>query len=200
MQGIINKMVLNERKVNTEAVVDFIQTFYAQNGQLQTKLMLFELYKVLKIVKNSELYSSLKGLGEIAEGINMRDLDSFVIEGTANGENLYGTGGNDIFIGRDGNDAFLGREGDDVYIFELNEGDNVIIEEGGNDTIALGADIKPENIDLSLKGKDLLIKINGGENGSIHIRGYAVDDKNKVENLLFADGNVWKLAEKLRTQ
>lgn len=116
LQGIINKMVLNERKVNTEAVVDFIQTFYAQNGQLQTKLMLFELYKVLKIVKNSELYSSLKGLGEIAEGINMRDLDSFVIEGTANGENLYGTGGNDIFIGRDGNDAFLGREGDDVYI------------------------------------------------------------------------------------
>ena len=52
LQGIINKMVLNERKVNTEAVVDFIQTFYAQNGQLQTKLMLFELYKVLKIVKN----------------------------------------------------------------------------------------------------------------------------------------------------
>ncbi len=200
LQGIINKMVLNERKVNTEAVVDFIQTFYAQNGQLQTKLMLFELYKVLKIVKNSELYSSLKGLGEIAEGINMRDMDSFVIEGTANGENLYGTGGNDIFIGRDGNDAFLGREGDDVYIFELNEGDNVIIEEGGNDTIALGADIKPENIDLSLKGKDLLIKINGGENGSIHIRGYAVDDKNKVENLLFADSNIWKLAEKLRTQ
>lgn len=200
LQGIINKMVLNERKVNTEVVVDFIQTFYAQNGQLQTKLMLFELYKVLKIVKNSELHSSLKGLGEIAEGINMRDMDSFVIEGTANGENLYGTGGNDIFIGRDGNDAFLGREGDDVYIFELNEGDNVIIEEGGNDTIALGADIKPENIDLSLKGKDLLIKINGGENGSIHIRGYAVDDKNKVENLLFADGNIWKLVEKLRTQ
>lgn len=200
LQGIINKMVLNERKVNTEVVVDFIQTFYAQNGQLQTKLMLFELYKVLKIVKNSELHSSLKGLGEIAEGINMRDMDSFVIEGTANGENLYGTGGNDIFIGRDGNDAFLGREGDDVYIFELNEGDNVIIEEGGNDTIALGADIKPENIDLSLKGKDLLIKINGGENGSIYIRGYAVDDKNKVENLLFADGNIWKLVEKLRTQ
>ena len=76
----------------------------------------------------------------------------------------------------------------------------MIIEEGGNDTIALGADIKPENIDLSLKGKDLLIKINGGENGSIHIRGYAVDDKNKVENLLFADGNIWKLVEKLRTQ
>lgn len=42
--------------------------------------MLFELYKVLKIVKNSELHSSLKGLGEIAEGINMRDMDSFVIE------------------------------------------------------------------------------------------------------------------------
>ena len=57
LQGIINKMVLNERKVNTEVVVDFIQTFYAQNGQLQTKLMLFELYKVLKIVKNSELHS-----------------------------------------------------------------------------------------------------------------------------------------------
>lgn len=57
----------------------------------------------------------------------------------------------------------------------------MIIEEGGNDTIALGADIKPENIDLSLKGKDLLIKINGGENGSIHIRGYAVDDKIRLK-------------------
>ena len=192
-QWMIDKIILNESiwgepKINNKAVADSIKAFYAQNGELQTKLMLHELYNILKLAKEVDLYHALRHSGVIAPGIDMKDFGHFVIEGTANGENLYGTKGNDIFIGRDGNDAFLGKKGDDVYIFDLNEGDNVIIEEGGNDTIAFGAGIKPENIGLSLNGKDLLIKINGGESGSIHVRDYTVDDKYKIENLLFADG------------
>ena len=192
-QWMIDKIILNESiwgepKINNKAVADSIKAFYAQNGELQTKLMLHELYNILKLAKEVDLYHALRHSGVIAPGIDMKDFGHFVIEGGANGENLYGTKGNDIFIGRDGNDAFLGKKGDDVYIFDLNEGDNVIIEEGGNDTIAFGAGIKPENIDMSLNGKDLLIKINGGESGSIHVRDYTVDDKYKIENLLFADG------------
>lgn len=193
LQDIINSIILNEfiggnDEPDTVMVVDYIRRFYAQNGELQTKLMLHELYKVLKLSKAVDIFLVLRHSGVLAPGIDMKDFDHFVIEGTADGENLYGTKGNDIFIGRDGNDAFLGKKGDDVYIFDLNEGDNVIIEEGGNDTIAFGAGIKPENIDMSLNGKDLLIKINGGESGSIHVRDYTVDDKYKIENLLFADG------------
>lgn len=192
-QWMIDKIILNESiwgepKINNKAVADSIKAFYTQNGELQTKLMLHELYNILKLAKEVDLYHALRRSGVIAPGIDMKDFGHFVIEGGANGENLYGTKGNDIFIGRDGNDAFLGKKGDDVYIFDLNEGDNVIIEEGGNDTIAFGTGIKPENIGLSLNGKDLLIKINGGESGSIHVRDYTVDDKYKVENLLFADG------------
>lgn len=192
-QWMIDKIILNESiwgepKINNKAVADSIKAFYTQNGELQAKLMLHELYNILKLAKEVDLYHALRHSGVIAPGIDMKDFGHFVIEGGANGENLYGTKGNDIFIGRDGNDAFLGKKGDDVYIFDLNEGDNVIIEEGGNDTIAFGAGIKPENIDMSLNGKDLLIKINGGESGSIHVRDYTVDDKYKIENLLFADG------------
>jgi Ca2+-binding RTX toxin-like protein len=59
--------------------------------------------------------------------------------GDANGTTINANGGNDILIGNAGNDTLNGGSGNDTYVFGLHDGQDVIHDTSGLDTIRIEA-------------------------------------------------------------
>jgi Ca2+-binding RTX toxin-like protein len=59
------------------------------------------------------------------------------LNGTPEGNNIFGYGGNDTLMGRDGDDRLIGGEGDDIL--RGGRGDDILIAGNGEDTLRGGA-------------------------------------------------------------
>lgn len=92
-----------------------------------------------------------------------------------------------------GNDVLIGRDGDDVYVFGRGSGkDQVIDSRGTSDTIEFGADITPDDLELSRRGtngQDLVIRILG-TGDELVITDQFADTTPQIEQFLFADGTL----------
>jgi Ca2+-binding RTX toxin-like protein len=97
---------------------------------------------------------------------------------------------NDIIVGRGGDDVMSGGRGDDTYIWNLGDGSDVISDTGGNDSIALGDGISPNDVTVSMSGANLAFAI-GTE--SITALGWLRNEAGRIEELRFADGTVWNV-------
>ncbi len=132
-----------------------------------------------------------------------------VISGRSGKDILYGDAGDDsIFgggtlIGGLGNDRIYGSNGDDVYIFNRGDGQDLITDTGGVDTIRFGDSICPDDIvikrvgngyghNLELCIKDTDDKVAVYEHFGTNSYWGSVDNPAvKIERVEFADGTVW---------
>ncbi|MHB8149271.1 MAG: VCBS domain-containing protein [Desulfobulbia bacterium] len=119
-----------------------------------------------------------------------------LLDGAGGDDLLYGNVGNDTLAGGTGNDQLSGGLGNNTYLFNLGDGQDTIIDAEGFDNVSLGADILSTDIVVDRVGDQLTIQVkNTGE--QLTIAGYyttgAVDQR--IEQITFADGEVWDQAQ-----
>ena len=115
-------------------------------------------------------------------------------------DEIYLGQGKDYIKGERGNDTLCGADGDDIYLFNIVDGNDSIIEhEKYENTIVFGKGIVLNDIKLSKKDADLVIKY--GDNDSIDIVNVFGEDgiTKRVKHILFNDRSLcWINYEKLR--
>jgi Ca2+-binding RTX toxin-like protein len=129
---------------------------------------------------------------------------SETLVGGAGADTLDGLEGDDTLIGSTGNDTLYGSGGNDTFQFNSGDGADTVIERGGgfyggNDTIRFGDGIDPADVTVtqSANGQDLILKVNGTTD-QITIIGTMVNSDDRVEQVIFADGQVWSHADLVR--
>jgi len=120
-----------------------------------------------------------------------------VIVGSAADDLLQGSMDADTLTGGLGNDYLVGGAGDDVYRYTKGDGDDVIDDEGGTDTIEFGAGISPKQININRDShNNLSIEILDG--GKISVANAfdpnsAAFRSGTIDVIKFVDGTTWDL-------
>ncbi|BBH13558.1 calcium-binding protein [Chromobacterium haemolyticum] len=125
------------------------------------------------------------------------------------GDTLRGGAGNDlmsvssttwnnVFEGGTGNDTMTGGYARDLYLFNLGDGQDLVIDKGDpnrpasdyRDEIRFGADIKETDIQVLRSGNDMVFRhINGQD--SVTVKDWFADQSNWIELITFASGVKW---------
>ena len=121
---------------------------------------------------------------------------------TAGDDEIYGTTDDETFNALQGNDTIYGGSGDDVYQFALGDGQDIIVENAGADTVEFIGGITPDQVKIErtgVDGEDLILHlfdVNGEPTeDSIRVikayQSYSVSGS-RVEKVKFtlADGSV----------
>ena len=96
--------------------------------------------------------------------------------------------GNSVFQGKEGIDAIRAfGQGNDAYIFNNGDGQDTIVDNGGNDTIYFGEGIALKNLSFERSDNSLLIKINSSAD-QIAVLNYYKSSNYLIENIKFLDG------------
>ena len=106
--------------------------------------------------------------------------------GSDKDDNINGGYGDDILIGKKGNDILNGGKGDDKYIYHKNGGNDVIEDNGGDDTLLIKGYDK-DDAKFSIKDRDLIINFNNS-NDKITIKNHyrwLFGKPNQIENIIF---------------
>ncbi len=151
---------------------------------------------------------NLGALNIVAYGTEANDAlygsnDNDIISGGAGDDLIYTYYGDDIVTGGTGNDYLenYNDTGNDTYIFNLGDGQDVILEDWGSDKIIFGAGITKEDIILVediANENSLILKIRNTTD-QIRIRMFFQFDSllRKIETLQFADGTTMSLVGSL---
>ena len=113
------------------------------------------------------------------------------LTGTSANETISGTSGNDWIAGGVGNDTLAGGAGNDKYLWSLGNGNDVITETGGTDTLILGM-MSNYYIDFGYTwngGVDLILE-NYLSSETLTIDNWFIGSQYQVENFCFSDGTV----------
>lgn len=116
------------------------------------------------------------------------DLDDDSLDGGAGNDELFGSEGADTLVGGKGADWMEGGLGNDAYGVLKGDGNDVISDDGGVDSLQF-ADLKSSEI-LSVKsqGDDLLIQY--GKNETVTVKGhFAAGGARRVDSIGFLDGS-----------
>jgi len=111
---------------------------------------------------------------------------------------LNGGEGNDTLYGGAGDDLLIGGAGSDTYLYGRNNGFDIIqnFSEGetdDQDVVQFTDGITHSDLDIRQWGNDLVAFMQGTPD-AIKITDWFTDDRNKVSQFQFADGNVWNTA------
>ncbi|MEK3701177.1 calcium-binding protein [Paenibacillus sp. FSL R10-2199] len=177
-------------------------------GSSLAKLQLGEFMRTAKQLYNADAI----GLSKFGNYFSSQNIEwAWIVEsnlkssimGTSQGELLTGTAwddaisggdGNDILHGNKGNDALFGGLGNDTYMIGKDSGTVQIYEEdataGNTDKILLGEGILPDNVKLSRDQYDLVVSIDNSVN-KINVRNFFKSEKQRIESIVFANGNIW---------
>ena len=90
------------------------------------------------------------------------------LQGTSADDTIIALAGNDFLYGLGGDDVLMGGEGDDTYRFNVNDGNDVITDLLGANSLqfssnALGSYSAISSADFSISGYDLVISLTIGE-------------------------------------
>ncbi|WP_418317609.1 calcium-binding protein [Piscinibacter sakaiensis] len=111
-----------------------------------------------------------------------------LVFGGSGNDTLYGEAGNDTLTGGAGNDLLVDSQGDDRYRFNAGDGDDVIIDEAGNnDVLELGPEILPSTTRI-------LADTAGANAGRYRLNFNGSNDQitmTGIDSVLFHDGTVW---------
>ncbi|HWR53978.1 MAG TPA: M10 family metallopeptidase C-terminal domain-containing protein [Bryobacteraceae bacterium] len=111
------------------------------------------------------------------------------VNGTPDDDELDGGDGNDTLGGGTGNDGLFGGFGDDIYDFSEGDGQDVITETAGNDTIRFDSTVAAASVAYSQNGDDLLISYGAG--GSvITVTDFFASASGQIEQVVFSDSTV----------
>ena len=111
---------------------------------------------------------------------------------------LDGGDGNDILDGGFGVDKLFGGLGNDVYLFGRLSGIDTVTDvddtPGNTDTIRLTPEVQLSDVILRQNAKgDLVLHYPTGTE-RITVKGWGLNDANKVEQIEFGDGTIWDVA------
>jgi Ca2+-binding RTX toxin-like protein len=114
------------------------------------------------------------------------------IVGTDEDDTLVGFMSDDIVVGGKGNDVLRGEGGDDVYVWNIGDGNDVISDFFGDNTLRFGAGIAPEDIEVTRNGNDLVIGI--GEE-KITLSSWFFNHQRGLSKVKFEDGTEWNVED-----
>ena len=129
----------------------------------------------------NDIITNSGGNDYIDGGAGDDTIKSTAISSNPTDETLVGGTGNDYFEDKDG--------GDETFIFNLGDGNDLIYNRGGNDTIKFGAGITQDNIKFHGEGYDLFITFSNSED-SIKIKSFISSNSYRIENFEFSDGTI----------
>lgn len=110
------------------------------------------------------------------------------ISGGSGNDILYGDSGNDVLDGGAGDDILKDSEGDDTFVFSKGYGHDIVMDEGGHNTIRFKG-LKPTDILVNGTGEfDVTIRIKG-TGDTLVIKEFCKDEKYRDYDLEF-DGGV----------
>ncbi|MDD3597480.1 calcium-binding protein, partial [Sulfuricurvum sp.] len=116
------------------------------------------------------------------------------VYGDSGDDNIQTQGGDDTLIGGKGADYLQGGIGDDTYLFSKGDGNDIIVDSAGNDTIAFGEGITQDDLVLRQEGNNLRIAIKDGSSpidalsDTILVKGW-FSQSTRIENISFSDGS-----------
>lgn len=96
-----------------------------------------------------------------------------IIVGNRGENELYGNAGNDTLQSNAGDDILNGGEGDDKYLFNIGDGNDIIADDMGSDTILFSENLNKEDISFVYENNDLLLQYS--DNDTISIKNNAVE-------------------------
>ena len=94
----------------------------------------------------------------------------YTFTGTNSDELLSGDDKGQIYSGGLGDDTLMGKGRNDIYQYALGDGDDTIIDAGGNDQLEFSENITPANLNFYRDYNDLMILISDG--GSIRVNNH----------------------------
>jgi len=109
-----------------------------------------------------------------------------IIHGNAADNVLEGLAGNDKLYGGAGNDILMGGAGNDRYVFHLGDGADVIDDAQGSDTLYVGNDLIPTDLQGERVGNDGVITFVGSTD-SITLKDWFLNAEG-VSRVEFCDG------------
>jgi hypothetical protein len=114
------------------------------------------------------------------------------IESLAGRDQIVAGGGDDVLNGGADDDVLMGGLGNDTYELDHHHGGaDIIVEEGGTDTIqVVGGHVVLAELQILRHGDDLLIRYHDHPADSMLIRSWFLDAKYRVERLALPDGTV----------
>jgi Ca2+-binding RTX toxin-like protein len=122
---------------------------------------------------------------DVLDGNNGQD---DTLRGLGGNDVLNGLSGNDVLDGGTGNDILNGGTDNDEYIFQRGDGQDVINESSGVDTITFAADITASDIQIGRDINSLVLTI-ADTGDSLTITDYIVNSSQRVEQFVFTDGS-----------
>lgn len=127
---------------------------------------------------------------------NVLDVEQTLF-GNNEADYLRGNEINHKFIGGRGNDFLQGNFGVDKYIYNRGDGEDVVSDFGGNDTIIFGNGINQNDLSLRKNGNDFIVVIAGDDLGSITFKDWYQDGRvnGYIEQFQLADGSMLNLKE-----
>ncbi len=121
-----------------------------------------------------------------------------VLTGADGMDVLYGGSGEDILDGGTGEDLLYGGVGNDVYHFSRKWGDDFIFDEdsttGNVDAVRFDETVSPADIELIRDFRNLFLAVKGTPD-LMTISSWFESDAYKIEQVDFADGTQWDVAE-----
>lgn len=112
------------------------------------------------------------------------------LAGGSENDYINGGAGNDILLSGSGDDFMEGGAGDDVYYFCAGDGRDSILDKEGNNVIVLGDGFSSDTLKAYRSNwNDLLITFEG-QNDTLIIKDYCVDEAARSFRLVFADGRL----------
>ncbi|ERE17990.1 calcium-binding protein, partial [Pseudogulbenkiania ferrooxidans] len=129
-----------------------------------------------------------------------------LLDGGDGDDSLTGGNGHDTLAGGRGDDTLVGGVDGDVYLFNLGDGRDLILDNALNkadaadtdpayrDELRFGAGIAPQDIILQHIGNDLVLQHRNG-NDSVTIQNWFAGKAFWIENIHFADGTNWTIAD-----
>ncbi|PCJ99164.1 MAG: hypothetical protein COA45_06920 [Zetaproteobacteria bacterium] len=130
------------------------------------------------------------------DGSTLDLLNNLTFTGTSSGEYIYGlVGGNETLVGGLGNDYLYGDTGNDTYVYNLGDGNDVIVDYGGIDQISFGAGITVDDVRLWKNGNDLELYV--GSNKIKLDDQFRTSNDRKIETATFEDGSTLDLLNDL---
>ncbi|AXE29617.1 hypothetical protein DK842_06720 [Chromobacterium phragmitis] len=129
-----------------------------------------------------------------------------LLDGGDGDDSLTGGNGHDTLAGGRGDDTLVGGVDGDVYLFNLGDGRDLILDNALNkadaadtdpayrDELRFGAGIAPQDIVLQHIGNDLVLQLRNGDD-SVTIQNWFAGKAFWIENIRFADGTNWTIAD-----
>lgn len=131
---------------------------------------------------------------------NLADIERAVLSvaGTNTTDFLVGSYGDDTLTGGQGNDVMSASRGNDIYRYGLGDGDDLVEDESGTDTLELGQGIGAQDVNVDHVGNNLVFTFAAG--GFVTVANAFADLSNAflvrtLESVSFHGSAIWDLTK-----